>query len=297
MVTNGGQEALFLMVQSIIDKDNEIILPEPNYNTYKDAINFAGGIRIGVPTKREESFRADPNLVEEAVTPRTRAIVLASPNNPSGAVISPEDHRAFVAIAERHDLKILSDEIYDFFVYDNLEHLSPATLPGARERTITLNAVSKMYAMTGWRTGWLVGDAALIQPIKRLKAALNGGTSLVSQLGALSALQTDDSVPLEMKKALERRRAIVMQGLDRISIPYGIPQGGQFIFADIGRLEMGSLAFCEWILENTQVLLYPGATYGIDFDDSLRITFLQNESKLEEAMNRIEELFKKEGLC
>jgi len=130
-----------------------------------------------------------------------------------------------------------------------------------------------------------------------LKAALNGGTSLVSQLGALSALQTDDSVPLEMKKALERRRAIVMQGLDRISIPYGIPQGGQFIFADIGRLEMGSLAFCEWILENTQVLLYPGATYGIDFDDSLRITFLQNESKLEEAMNRIEELFKKEGLC
>jgi aspartate/methionine/tyrosine aminotransferase len=100
-----------------------------------------------------------------------------------------------------------------------------------------------------------------------------------------------------MKKALERRRAIVMQGLDRIGIPYGIPQGGQFIFADIGRLEMGSLAFCEWILENTHVLLYPGATYGTDFDDSLRITFLQNESKLEDGMNRIAALFKKEGLC
>jgi aminotransferase len=297
IVTNGGQEALFLMVQSVIDKDDEIILPEPNYNTYKDAINFAGGIRVGVPTKREESFRAHPRLVEAAVTPKTRAIVLASPNNPSGAVISPEDHREFVAIAERHDLKILSDEIYDYYVYDNLEHLSPATLPGAKERTITLNAVSKMYAMTGWRTGWLVGDAALIKPIKRLKAAINGGTSLISQLGALSALQTDDSVPLEMKNTLIRRRAIVMQGLDRINIPYGIPQGGQFIFADISRLEMGSLAFCEWILENTRVLLYPGATYGADFDNSLRITFLQNESKLEDAMKRIEQLFKKEGLC
>lgn len=297
IVTNGGQEALFLMVQSVIDKDDEIILPEPNYNTYKDAINFAGGIRVDVPTKREDSFRVDPRLVEAVITSRTRAIVLASPNNPSGAVISPEDHRAFVAMAERHNLKILSDEIYDFFVYDDLEHLSPATLPGARERTITLNAVSKMYAMTGWRAGWLVGEVALIQPIKRLKAAINGGTSLISQLGALSALQTDDSVPLEMKKALVRRRAIVMQGLDRINIPYGIPQGGQFIFADISRLKMGSLAFCEWILENCQVLLYPGATYGADFDDSLRITFLQNESKLEDAMNRIERLFKKEGLC
>jgi aminotransferase len=297
IVTNGGQEALFLMVRSVIEKDDEIVLPEPNYNTYKDAISFAGGIRVGVPTRREDSFRADPHLVEAAVGSRTKAIVLASPNNPSGAVISPEDHREFVSIAERHDLKILSDEIYDFFVYDDLQHLSPATLPGARDRTITLNAVSKMYAMTGWRAGWLVGEAALIEPIKRLKAALNGGTSLISQLGALAALQTDDSVPLEMKKALVRRRAIVMQGLDRIGIPYGIPQGGQFIFADISRLKMGSLAFCEWILENCQVLLYPGATYGADFDDSLRITFLQNESKLEDAMHRIEGLFIKEGLC
>ena len=297
IVTNGGQEALFLMVRSVIGKDDEIVLPEPNYNTYKDAISFAGGVRVGVPTKREDSFRADPGLVEAAVSSRTKAIVLASPNNPSGAVISPEDHREFVSMAERHDLKILSDEIYDFFVYDDLQHLSPATLPGARDRTITLNAVSKMYAMTGWRAGWLVGEAALIEPIKRLKAALNGGTSLISQLGALAALQTDDSVPLEMKRALVRRRAIVMQGLDRIGIPYGIPQGGQFIFADINRLKMGSLAFCEWILENCQVLLYPGATYGADFDDSLRITFLQNESKLEDAMHRIEGLFKKEGLC
>ena len=296
IVTNGGQEALFLMVRSVIGKDDEIVLPEPNYNTYKDAISFAGGVRVGVPTKREDSFRADPGLVEAAVSSRTKAIVLASPNNPSGAVISPEDHREFVSMAERHDLKILSDEIYDFFVYDDLQHLSPATLPGARDRTITLNAVSKMYAMTGWRAGWLVGEAALIEPIKRLKAALNGGTSLISQLGALAALQTDDSVPLEMKRALVRRRAIVMQGLDRIGIPYGIPQGGQFIFADINRLKMGSLAFCEWILENCQVLLYPGATYGADFDDSLRITFLQNESKLEDAMHRIEGLFKKEGL-
>ena len=151
--------------------------------------------------------------------------------------------------------------------------------------------------MCGWRTGSLVGDAELIQPIKRLKAAINGGTSLISQLGALSALNTDDSVLLEMKKSLEKRRSIVMKGLDRINIPYGIPQGGQFIFADISDLKMGSLAFCEWILENCQVLLYPGATYGTDFDNYLRITFLQNESKLQEAMSRIEQLFRIKGLC
>lgn len=153
VVTNGGQEALFIMVQAALDENDDILVPDPNYNTYRDAINFAGGYRIGVPTKREESFRVDPNMMEAAVTPRTRAMVLVSPNNPSGAVISPEDQKELVDIAVRHDFKILSDEIYDRFIYDDLPHVSPATLPGGRERTVTLNAVSKMYSMCGWRIG------------------------------------------------------------------------------------------------------------------------------------------------
>ena len=297
VVTNGGQEALFIMVQAAIDANDEILVPDPNYNTYRDAINFAGGYRIGVLTKREESFRVDPNMMEAAVTPRTRAMVLVSPNNPSGAVISPEDQKELVDIAVRHDFKILSDEIYDRFIYDDLPHVSPATLPGGRERTVTLNAVSKMYSMCGWRIGWLVGDAGLIEPIKQIKAAINGGTSLISQQGALAALSTEDSVILEMKAAYEKRRKIVITGLDRINIPYGTPQGGQFVFADIGRLPMKSLEFCERVLDKCHVLVYPGGGYGPTFDDYFRITFLQPEEKLEEAMNRMERLFKDEGLC
>jgi len=297
VVTNGGQEALFIMVQAAIHENDEILVPDPNYNTYRDAINFAGGYRIGVPTKREESFRVDPNMMEAAVTPRTRAMVLVSPNNPSGAVISPEDQKELVDIAVRHDFKILSDEIYDRFIYDDLPHVSPATLPGGRERTVTLNAVSKMYSMCGWRIGWLVGDAGLIEPIKQIKAAINGGTSLISQQGALAALSIEDSVILEMKAAYEKRRKIVITGLDRINIPYGTPQGGQFVFADIGRLPMKSLEFCEWVLDKCHVLVYPGGGYGPAFDDYFRITFLQPEEKLEEAMNRMERLFKDEGLC
>lgn len=297
VVTNGGQEALFLMIQAVLNKDDEILVPDPNYNTYRDAINFSGGIRIGIPTKREESFRVDPKLMEAAITSQTKAMLLVSPNNPSGAVISPEDMNVLLDIAVRHDLKILSDEIYDRFVYDNLVHVSMATLPGARERTVTLNAVSKMYSMCGWRIGWLVGDAKLMEPIKKIKAAMSGGTSLLSQQGALAALSSEDSIILDMKAIYKKRRKLIMDGLDRINIPYGIPQGGQFVFADISRLSMNSMEFCEWILDKCHVLVYPGGGYGPAFNNYFRITFLQEEEKLKEAMNRIERLFKDDGLC
>ncbi|MGC8839346.1 MAG: pyridoxal phosphate-dependent aminotransferase, partial [Anaerolineae bacterium] len=186
VVTNGGQEALFLMVISVIGEGDELLVPEPNYNTYNDALRFARGVKVGVPTLPEEDFRLVPQRMREAATERTRAMLLVSPNNPTGAVIPPDDVRELVRIAEEKDLLILADEIYDLFLYDGAEHLSPAAVPGGRERTLTLNALSKAFAMTGWRAGWIVGPADLMAQVRQCKAAVTGATSVVAQYAALA---------------------------------------------------------------------------------------------------------------
>jgi aspartate/methionine/tyrosine aminotransferase len=161
--TNGGQEALTIMVFAVIGAGDEIIVPEPNYNTYKDAVAFAGGKTVSLVTSPKDGFRAHPDAVRALITPRTKAILLVSPNNPAASVISREDQAAFVAMAEEHGLVLIADDIYDLLTYDGVEHVGTAAVPGGRERTLTLNALSKTYAMTGWRTGWITGPASLMQ--------------------------------------------------------------------------------------------------------------------------------------
>ncbi|MEO1440807.1 MAG: pyridoxal phosphate-dependent aminotransferase, partial [Chloroflexota bacterium] len=181
VVTNGGQEALFLMVAAVLGEGDEMIVPEPNYNTYHDAMKFAGAVKVDVNTYPDTDFRAAPEDVRKVITDKTKAMLLVSPNNPAASVISPEDVQAFIDIAQEHDLMIISDDIYDLFVYDDYTHTSFASLPGGKERTLTLNALSKAYSMTGWRTGWVSGPADLMARVRDLKAAVSGGTSIIAQ--------------------------------------------------------------------------------------------------------------------
>jgi len=287
VVTNGAQEALFLMVLGVLGPKDEIIVPDPNYNTYDDAINFVGAVKISVPTFVEEDFRVDPQRVRKAITERTVAMLLVSPNNPTANVIAPDQVRQLVDIACKQDLIILADEIYDLFIYDDFVHMSPASLPQASERTLTINALSKAYAMTGWRIGWVVGPSDLIAQIKELKGAISGPTSIVSQYAALAALTGPQDDVDKMREAYARRRHIVMSALDAMGIPYGIPQGGQFIFANIGFTGMNSVDLAKRILAEQHVLVYPGAAFAKGWDDFIRITFLQPEEKLEEGMERL----------
>jgi aspartate/methionine/tyrosine aminotransferase len=195
--------------------------------------------------------------------------------------------RALVKIAEEADLMILADDIYDRFVFDDYEHLSPASLPGAKARTLTLNALSKTYAMTGWRVGWVVGPADLIAQVKRLKAAVSGPNSIVAQHAGLAALLGPQDVVDEMHATYARRRKLVMDALDQMDIPYGMPQGGQFIFADISFTGMSSLELAQRILEEQHVLAYPGMAFGEGWEHCLRITFLQPEEKLREGLEKM----------
>jgi aminotransferase len=227
-----------------------------------------------------------------AITERTRAMLLVSPNNPSGAVIDPQDVRALAEIARVHDLIILADDIYDRFLYDGAQHLSPATLPGIKERTLTLNAVSKQYSMCGWRLGWIAGSADLMERVRSIKAAVTGGTPHPAQLGALAALSGPDDCIEEAQQTYARRRRIVMQGLEHLGLGYGVPQGGQFVFVDISSTNMSSIDYVRRVLEACHVLVYPGGAFGAAFDSFIRITFLQPEDLLAEAFERMGKLMR-----
>jgi aminotransferase len=287
IVTNGGQEAVLLMVMSVIAPGDGLVVPEPNYNTYNDALRFARGVKETVPTYPDEAFRVDPERVRKAITERSRALLLVSPNNPSASVIAPEDERELVKLAEEHDLLILADDIYDMFVYDDFRHLSPSSIPGGKERTLTLNALSKAYSMTGWRLGWITGPADLMAQVRQLKSALNSGTSIIAQHAAIAALRGPDDDVLEMREAYIRRRKIVLDALDSMDISYGMPQGGQFVFADISFTGMDSAALAKKILSEQHVLIYPGAAFSAGSENYLRITFLQPEEKLYEGLERV----------
>jgi aminotransferase len=287
VLTQGGQEALFLMVLATLGPGDEVILPEPNYNTYADAIAFAGATRVSVPTEVEHNFAVDPDRVRAAITPRSRVLVMVSPNNPTAAVIPPDRVRALVAIAEEHDLVILADDIYDRFLYDGAVHTSPASLPGVKARTLTLNAMSKAYAMTGWRLGWVAGPAPLMQQVRRIKEAVSGEVSALSLHAGLAALTGPQQPMFDMLAAYTRRRRLMMDALDRAGIRYGVPQGGQFMVVDIRPTGLSSLDLATRLIDEAHVVVYPGISFGEHWDGFVRMTFLQPEPVLADAIGRV----------
>ena len=287
VVTNGGQEALFLMVLAVTSPGDEMIVPEPNYNTYADSLAFAGGVKVEVQTYAETDFRAHPQDVRAAVTDKTRSLLLVSPNNPAASVIAPADMAEMLDIAVEHDLMILADDIYDLFVYDEFQHVSPASLPGGKGRTLTLNALSKAYSMTGWRLGWIVGPADLMARVTELKAAVSGGASVISQHAGIAALTGPQDAVEMMAEAYRRRRRMVLDALDEMGMKYGMPQGGQFVFADIGFTGLDSAEVAQRMLTEQHVLAYPGSAFSKDRKDYLRMTFLQPEDQLLEGLERM----------
>jgi len=286
VVTNGGQEALFLMVVTAIARGEELIVPEPNYNTYADALKFANGVKVAVPTYAREDFRVDPERVERAITPRTRGLLLVSPNNPTANVITRTDMEALIALAAEHDLVLLADDIYDMFMYDGHQHVSTASLPGGKERTMTLNALSKAFSMTGWRCGWVVGPAPLMAQLKQFKAAINGNAPIVAQYAALAALTGPADDVERMRQTYIRRRKVVLDALDDMGLQYGMPHGGQFVFVDITNTGVGCVELVQRILDEQHVLIYPGSSFSAGLDNYLRMTFLQPEDKLREGLAR-----------
>ncbi|HCU99069.1 MAG TPA: pyridoxal phosphate-dependent aminotransferase [Chloroflexi bacterium] len=293
VVTNGGQEAIMLMVLATTSAGDEMIVPEPNYSTYLDALAFAGGAKVGVPTVMENDFAVDPTLVEQAVSDRSTSVLLVSPNNPTASVIPADTMETLVDIAAKNDLVVLADEIYDQFIYDGGVHCSPQSLASGKDRTLTLNAFSKAYAMTGWRLGWITGPAHLINKVKLLKASVSGPANVVSQYAGIEALTGPPDALEDMKARYHRRRKVVLDAFDSMGISYGMPQGGQFIFGDVSHLGVDSVELAAKILDEAHVLVYPGGAFAPDSKYYVRVTFLQPEAKLKEGLERMSKVLSK----
>ncbi|MCZ7571684.1 MAG: pyridoxal phosphate-dependent aminotransferase [Ardenticatenaceae bacterium] len=287
LITSGGQEALYLLIQALLDPGDEILVPDPRYTSYDQAIKQAGARMVLVPTYPEDNFDLRPAEVEARITSKTKALLLVSPNNPTAGIISPANLRAIAEIARRHDLVVVSDEIYEKLVYPPGEHLSIASLPGMFERTVTLNGVSKTYAMTGWRIGYLAAPPEVIEALTVLKQVISGRTASVSQYAALAAITGPQDIVQEYHAIYTRRRQILLDGLHSLGFTYGEPLGGFYVYTNAASTGLSAFELSYLLLKEGHVLIFPGTAFGERWSDWLRISWLQPEDVLQEALDRM----------
>jgi aminotransferase len=276
-----------LTMLGLCSPGDEVLITSPRFTTYDTAVRLCGGTPIPVPTFERDDFAVDVAEIEKRITPRTRMFVLVSPNNPTGAVTPPEAIRAIAELAIEHDLIIVADEIYGRMIYAPNEHLSIATLPGLRERTVTLNGFSKTYSMTGWRVGYLAAPAELVSMLTEPRHTLSINTCTISQHAALAAL-TGPQEPVDaMIEEYAERRAWLMPALTEAGFSYGHPGGAFYIYTNVSSSGLPSPLFCERLLQETGVMLFPGTMFGDTSTDYIRISYLQPLPLIQEAMERI----------
>jgi aminotransferase len=287
VVSVGVSEALYLALTAVINPGEEIIIPTPCFVSYQAEVILAGGVPIEVPGTMENGFQPEPELIEEAVTPRTKAIFIGFPNNPTGAVATKENLQAIARIAEDHDLLVISDEIYDSLVY-GVEHVCFASLPGMKERTITLGGFSKSYAMTGWRVGYAAAPASILQGLVRIHQYTVMSAPTMSQLAALAAVQQGAEHAEEMRQKYDRRRQLIVSGLNEIGLETFLPQGAFYAFPRITSTGLDDETFAQRLLEEEKVAVVPGSAFGAGGAGFVRCSYATKYEQIERALERME---------
>ena len=289
LVTIGVKEGIFNAAQACFNPGDEVLIPTPTWVTYDACFVLAGVVPVFVQSNAANNFKVDPEILESKITKNTKAIMLNSPNNPSGAVLDLETLTAIADIAQRHDLLVLSDEIYEHMVYGLSKHISIASLPGMEERTLTFNGFSKSYAMTGWRVGYVAGPKAIIKNIAKIHGHSVTCAASFAQKAAEVALTGPQDDLKKYIATLHLRREQLVSGLN--SIP-GVnclsPDGGIFCFPNISSLGMSDVDFSTYILEEAKVSSLPGSAFGPGGDGHLRMNFARrNAEDIDEAVERI----------
>ncbi len=286
VITAGVSEGLDLTLRVLLEPGEEVLVPEPCYVAYQPCVSFAGGIPVPVSTSAEDGFRIRPETIEAAVTERTKAILIGSPANPTGAVQTRADLTALVELAERHDLYLISDEIYARLTYTGA-HTCLSALPGARERTVLLGGFSKAHAMTGWRVGYLCAP----RPVADLCLRMHQYTMLcaphVSQLAAVEALQAGADDVAEMVSDYDRRRRVFVKGLREIGLDCPEPGGAFYAFPSIRSTGLDSETFAERLLHTHRVAVVPGSVFGAPGEGHIRCSYATALPLLEEALERM----------
>ena len=298
MITVGAQEAIFLAMQSILNPGDEVIVPEPRYTPYDTCITLAGGKMVPCPTRAENGFEVQAEDIEAAVTDKTKAILIVSPNNPTGAVVSRRTAERVAEVAKKHDLLVISDELYGALLFDGVERTSMASLPGMKERTITVSGVSKTYSMTGWRIGFLCAPKEIMNPMLSIKYAVTICATAISQYAALAALESPESEAAvkEIVDTYDERRKVTMRRLDQLGIEYTVPKGSFYLFCSIKKFGVSSFEFASSLLKETGVFTFPGTCFGSNGEGFIRLSLLVPVEKINEAFDRIEGYLKAHNL-
>jgi aminotransferase len=293
MVTNGATQALTLSILAILNEGDEVLIPSPTFVSYSAAVIFAGGVPVEVETKEEEKFRVNVEELEKHVSGRTKALIISTPNNPTGSILTRRNLEELADSAVKHDLIVISDEVYEKIVYEE-PHCSIASLNGMRERTITVNAFSKTYAMTGWRLGYLAAPEQIVGEIVKLQMYTAVCATSFAQRAAVEALRGPQNFVEEMRKEYARRRELVysrINGMPKISAIK--PKGAFYIFPNIKATGMTSEEFSSYLIQEARVATVPGRAFGQYGEGYIRISYAASYEKLEEAMDRISEALNK----
>ena len=298
LVSNGAKHALYMIMMCLVDDGDEVLLPAPYWVSYPSQAKFCGGTPVPIDAASQPDLKLTPELLEDAITDRSKVLVLNSPCNPSGIVYSRDEITALMEVVIENDLWVMSDEVYEELIYDGLEHVSLAGLSEeAYEHTITFNAVSKTYAMTGWRIGYAAGPKPVIQAAGRLQSNMTSGPNSIAQQAAIEAIEGDQSAVEEMRETFADRRDIIVDGLNDIDgVNCVRPEGAFYALPDCSEL-LGhtygenkvedSVSLSEALLEEVLLAVVPGAPFGAE--GHLRFSYAASEETIEKGLERFQE--------
>lgn len=292
LVTVGVSEALDIAMRAVLAPGDEVLIPEPCYVSYQACTILAGGVPVAVPAKIENEFRITPEELEEHITPKTKVLLIGYPNNPTGAIMTRKDLLAVADFAEKHDLIVISDEIYGDLTYGEEEHVCFASLPRMKDRTIQLNGFSKAYAMTGWRIGYALGNPAIIAAMTKIHQYTMLCAPITAQIAAVEALRHGEKYMKKMVAEYDRRRHLIYDGFIKMGLECFEPKGAFYIFPSIKSTGYTSDEFAEKLLTTEHVALVPGSAFGQCGEGHVRCSYATSIDKISEALNRIENFLK-----
>lgn len=292
IVTPGGKAALFVSILALVGPGDDVLMFDPGWVSYEPMVIMAGARCLHVPLLPEENYRITREAIEAVLTPQTRLMIVNSPNNPTGRVLTREEAEAIVAVAQEHDIVVISDEIYEKIIYDGREHLSLAAFPGMAERTLTVNGFSKAYAMTGWRLGYVAGPAPLIRQIMKVHSHSATCATSFAQWGGVAALEGPQDVIDAMVAAWDRRRRFVTERLNTIpGFRCPLTEGAFYAFPDVSGTGLSGQEVAQKLIEEAYVGVTPGDAFGATGSGCIRLSFATADELLERALDRIANVF------
>ncbi len=292
MVTVGGSEAIDIALRAMLDPGDEVLIPQPSYVSYPPCTILAGGVPVSIQLEEKDQFRLTKEKLLAAITPKTKVLILPFPNNPTGSIMELEDLKAIAEVIEEHDLYVISDEIYSELTYTG-NHVTIASLPGMKERTVLINGFSKSYAMTGWRLGYACAPKVILQQMLKIHQFAIMCAPTTSQYAAVEALRNGDEDVAEMREAYDERRKYLVKAFNDIGMDCYEPQGAFYVFPCIKRFGMSSDEFALKLLEEEKVAVVPGTAFGDCGEGYLRVSYAYSLKNLQKAMERIERFAKR----